>query len=64
MNNDLRKNYLKNGYVIIKNFFSKEKIIETRESLIRDKIINSEIFENIKIEQLFKKRIFKLFKDI
>ncbi len=63
--NDLRKNYLKNGYVIIKNFFSKEKIIETRESLIRDKIINSEIFENIKIEQLFlKNEFFKLFKDI
>ncbi len=63
--NDLRKNYLKNGYVIIKNFFSKEKIIETRESLIRDKIINSEIFENIKIEQLFlNNEFFKLFKNI
>ena len=63
--NDLRKNYLKNGYVIIKNFFSKEKIIEARESLIRDKIINSEIFENIKIEQLFlNNEFFKLFKNI
>ena len=34
---DLRKNYIENGYVIIKNFFSKEKVVETREELIRKK---------------------------
>jgi len=63
--NEQRKNYIKNGYVIIKNFFNKEKIIETRENLIRNKIINSEIFDNIMIEQLFlKKEFFKLFRDI
>ena len=53
--NDLRKNYLKNGYVIIKNFFSKEKLLKPMQS---DKIINSEMFENIKIEQLFLKTNF------
>lgn len=63
--NELRENYLKNGYVIIKNFFNKEKIIKTRENLITTKILNSEILDHLDIQDLIlNKKFFDLFKEI
>ena len=62
---DLRKNYIENGYVIIKNFFSKEKVVETREELIRKRNFNTEILELEHVKNLIMNDgFFRLFKEI
>ena len=62
---ELRDNYFQNGYVVIRNFFDKEKIQKVREQLINENYEGLEIFELKLIKELcLNKEFLELFKEI
>ena len=58
---NLRENFLKDGYVVIKNFFNNEQINELRKYSLENANKDNEIFEYDFIKKYFLKLSFLIF---
>lgn len=62
---NLRENFLKDGYVVIKNFFNNEQINELRKYSLENANKDNEIFEYDFIKKyFFKTEFFNIFKEV